>query len=61
MVRALALLDCTDDEKPRDVAKAGMTLRQLYQLKKDADAWNQVVKLKVRKANTTVHMRNPCL
>ena len=31
-----------DDESPRHVTRQGLTLRQLYELKKDADAWHLV-------------------
>lgn len=43
----MTLMEEEEDEKPRDVAKNGLTLRQLYQLRKEADAWHHVFKMKV--------------
>lgn len=50
--RLMTLLEEEDDDKPRDVAKNGITLRNLYQLRKDADAWHHVFKMKVCMVST---------
>lgn len=44
------LAEAAADDRTRDVAVHGLTLRQLYQLKKDADAWNLVCKKKMADA-----------
>jgi len=40
--------DDDDDDRPHDVSKSGLTLRQLYQLRRDADAWAVVYKKRIK-------------
>jgi hypothetical protein len=48
-IRLEALLAEDDaDQKGHDVPRAGLSLRQLYHLKKEADAWFYVYKNRVR-------------